>query len=463
MTRFSLRGQAATIIVTALSAAFGTILLLVTDAIGVFVASTPLGGADAVELTLRVLALVFFGIAVYVGAVVTANTVGTVIAGRTREIALLRLIGASGSTLRRGVLRDGLGVGVVGSVIGVLVGVGLTAATVRIAVATDTLPDLAYAVVSAEIVVPLVVVTLTTAVASWIGSRRVLDVSPIAATGSAQEASFDAVRRRPVRYTIAGLLVVGGAALLALGVVMGSTSAEGLLVAFGGGIVSFTGIVLGAPLVMPPLLRLVGLALGRGSVATLASANAVRHPERSARAMLGLVIGVTLVTMFAVASASFQSVITAATAAEPERYASTTQVLDGIVAVFSVLFGFSALLAAVGLVNNLSLSVLQRRRELGLLRALGFTAAQVRRMIVAESAQLTITAVAFGLALGTLYGWCGAQAMLGSLPGAGLIAPTVPLPLVIVVVIATAVLTVAASLAPSRRATRISPVAALAV
>jgi putative ABC transport system permease protein len=126
--------------------------------------------------------------------------------------------------------------------------------------------------------------------------------------------------------------------------------------------------------------------------------------------------------------------------------------------------GFSALIAAVGMVNNLSLSVLQRTRELGLLRALGFTAVQVRRMILAESAQLVTASVLVGLVLGIFYGWAGAQSLLGSINGnPGIVLPSIPLALLGIVVLGAIVLTIAASVTPSRRATRVTPVAALAV
>ncbi len=98
----------------------------------------------------------------------------------------------------------------------------------------------------------------------------------------------------------------------------------------------------------------------------------------------------------------------------PRSIEGIEQMLDAVTSVFSALIGVSALIAAVGLVNSLSLSVLQRTRELGLLRALGFTARQLRRMILAESVQLTATAVLLGLVLGTFYGWAGAQSLLGS-------------------------------------------------
>src|SRR5690606_29297821 len=118
----------------------------------------------------------------------------------------------------------------------------------------------------------------------------------------------------------------------------------------------------------------------------------------------------------------------------------------------------------VGLVNTLSVSVLQRTRELGLLRALGFSVRQLRAMILAESAQLTFTAILLGLLLGAFYGWAGAQSMLGWITGGpGLVLPGVPWLVLGVVVLAGALLTAVASWMPARRAGRVSPVAALAV
>ena len=237
-----------------------------------------------------------------------------------------------------------------------------------------------------------------------------------------------------------------------------------MLIGLVGGVLSFTGLVLGAQLVMPPALRIVGRILGRSAAGRLAAENAVRYPERSSRTTIGLVIGVTLITMFAVAMASWQNMIGIAQAENPELFEGIDQMMLVTTAVFSVLVGFSALIAAVGMVNNLSLSVLQRTRELGLLRALGFTAGQLRQMVLAEAAQLTVAAIAVGLVLGIGYGWAGAQSLLGSMNGVpGLVAPVVPGWLIAVVVVAAGVLTAAASIAPTRRATRIAPVVALAV
>jgi putative ABC transport system permease protein len=456
----------ASILVAALSASFGVTLLQVIAVLSQIIVADSVTGASrtAVPLMLAIVAGVFIVIAVYVAAIVTANTFSTIIAGRTRVIALYRLIGSTARAQRRAVATEGLIVGVLGSLIGAVAGVLLVAGAVQLGVALRFLPELDYGYANPASYIPVPIVILTTWLASWIGSRRVLVVSPMQATGAAVESSADELRGRTGRSAIAITLFVIGWLLLALGILVGLISPAGVLIGIVGGVLSFSGLVVGAHLVMPPALRLVGRAFGRTATSRLAAENAVRHPERSARTTIGLVIGVTLVTMFAVAAASYQSMIDTAQQNEPELYNGIDTVLLITVVVFSVLMGFSGLIAAVGMVNNLSLSVLQRTREFGLLRALGFTTKQVRSMIISEAAQLTITAVLVGLVLGIAYGWAGAQSMLGSMYGSpGIVAPSVPIALLGVLVVCASGLTLAASLAPSRRATRVSPVVALAV
>lgn len=457
-----MRGRGASILVAALGASFGVALLQVTGALAAVLRGDDVTGSSAtVALMLRILAFVFIVIAVYTAAVVTANTFSTIVAGRVREIALLRLLGSSARRERGRIAREGLRVGVVGAVAGALVGTAVAWGIERLGVATDTIPEPGYSYLDPVVLIPVVGVVFTTWAASWVGSRRVTTVTPLEALGRAEELSREQTQARPVRNTSAIVLVVLGAALLVLGLVAGLVTPLGMLIALPGGVLSFTGVVLGADVVMPPVLRLTGRLLGRSAPARLAAENATRHPERSSRATIGLVIGVTLVAMFAFAMAGFEASIRAAQEQNPEVYGETGPMLAATTAIFSVLVGFSGLIAAVGLVNNLSLSVLQRRREIGLLRALGFTAPQVRRMILAESAQLTFAAVLLGLVLGAVYGWIGAQSLLGS--ASGLIVPAPPLLVLGVVVLSGAVLTAAASWAPARMAVRVSPVEALAV
>jgi len=459
-----LKGHAPSILVATLSSAFGVSLLQAIAVLGAGLAADGLASQiRQITLMYGLVAGVFFSIAIYVGAIVTANTFGTIIAGRTRVIALYRLIGATASSLRRNVAKEGLLVGVIGGIFGAVLGTGLVAGGVQAAVSAQWMPQLPIDYAQPIVLLPIIAVVLTTWLASWVGSRRVLAVTPIQATGAAAEPSREQTLARPRRTVLAIILFVLGFGLLAAGIAVGLVSSVGVLVGVVGGILSFTGLVQGAHLVMPPALRCVGRLLGPSAPARLAAENAVRYPERSSRTTIGLVIGVTLVTMFAVAAQSYWEVLLRMNETEPEYYQALEEVLMLTVGVFSVLIGFSALIAAVGMVNNLSLSVMQRRRELGLLRALGFTSSQVRRMILAESAQLTVTAVLVGVLLGGFYGWAGAQSLFGSLRGVGWIVPGIPWAVLAVLAGGAALLTWVASVAPSRRATRISPVAALAV
>jgi putative ABC transport system permease protein len=170
--------------------------------------------------------------------------------------------------------------------------------------------------------------------------------------------------------------------------------------------------------------------------------------------------------MFATALETVKAV--AAASAGGELDPQFGAVIDSFSAIMMALVAVSAVIAAVGLVNLLTLGVVQRRRELGLLRALGVSNAQVRRMVLIEAAHVTITALAVGLVLGIAYGWAGAQSVLGSVrvPPAWesptFVLPAVPLVPLLVVVGATAALTLVAAVVPTRLATRVAPVAALA-
>lgn len=453
------------VLVSLVSSAFGVSLISATGVLSQMISHDEVASAsETVQYTLTFIALVFLAIALYVAAIVTANTFSTIVAGRSRTIALYRLLGSTARAQRRSVAREGLAVGIVGALVGAVVGVLATMALVAFGESAAGLPALDYRFVEPVIALPIVAVVATTWSASWVGSRRVLRVSPMEATGAAQESSLDDTTHRTGRNVAGLVLFVIGDAILVLGMLVGLVTPAGVLIGVVGGILSFTGVVLAAGAVMPRALRLIGRAFGRGATARLAAENAVRYPERSTRTTIGLVIGVTLVTTFAVTIESFRSLIHAAQDAQPEVYAGTDEVLTTITVVFSVLIGFSALLAAIGMVNNLSLTVLQRTRELGLVRALGFSRGQVRAMILAESAQLTVAAIVVGLVLGTFYGWAGAQSLLGSISGApGIVLPAIPLATVGVIVGLGAVLALGASVAPSRRATRVAPVTALAV
>ena len=462
------RGMGASVLVAAISSAFGVFLISATAYIEAMMRADPYVGQNELALLmLRVLSYILLGVAVYVASIVTANTFAVVVAGRTRRIALLRLIGASARSQRSELARQGLGVGAIGALLGLVGGTALAAVGVWLLEWMLRLQSVPFALVRAELLVPAAVVVLTTWAAARVGSRRVLTVTPLQALGGAVEPSHEAIGRRSRRNTLAIVLFAIGAALLALGILAGLVTPLGVVIAFVGGIFSFSGLILGSTLVMPPVLRLIGRLFGRSAPARLAAENALRHPERSSRMAIGVVIGVTLVTMFAVAAESVKAVMTAA--AGGELPPDMAQLLDSLSGIMMGLVAVSAVIAAVGLVNLLTIGVVQRRRELGLLRALGVSNGQVRAMVLLEAAHVTIAATVSGLVLGIVYGWAGAQSLLGAVPtnpelrsGPTFVWPAVPLGPVVAIVVATAVLTLLASVVPTRLATRVAPVEALA-
>ena len=459
------RGMGASVLVATISSAFGVLLLSTTGFLAAAMRADPfLGGSATAEIVIGILSSLLIGVAVYVASIVTANTFATIVAGRTRRIALMRLIGASARSQRAELARQGLAVGAIGAGLGPVLGTCVADLLVRFGAPAIGV-DVAYTVVRAELLIPAVVVALTTWAAAWAGSRRVLTVTPLQALGGSTERSHHDLIRRPARNVVAIVLFVLGAALLGLGVVVGLVDPLGVVIAFFGGLLSFTAIAIGSTLVMPPLLKVVGRLFGASVTARLASENATRYPERSSRMAIGVVIGVTLVTMFAVALESTKAVLTAAGGGvmPPE----TAAAMDTFAGVMMGLVAVSAVIAGVGLVNLLTIGVVQRRTELGLLRALGLTKSQIRQVVLLEATHVTVTAVGFGLLLGIVYGWIAAQATFGSIPAmlgqpATVVVPAVPWAPVVIIVLATAVLTLVASVAPTRLATRIAPVAALA-
>ncbi|WP_411155978.1 FtsX-like permease family protein [Microbacterium sp. NIBRBAC000506063] len=461
------RGMGASILVAAITAAFGAVLVEATSYIGRLLASDPyIGDSETLAVVTAILTVLLTAVAMYVAAIVTANTFSTIVAGRTRRIALMRLIGASARSQRAEVARQGLLIGVIGAVLGVVAGLVLTAA--GLALADRLLPGAPEdaSAGSALVLLPAVGVALTTWAAAYAGSRRVLTVTPLEAIGGSVDRSREEVASRPARNTGALILLILGIALLVFGVLVGLVSPLGVVIAFFGGILSFTGLAVGATFVMPPVLRLVGRFFGGGATARLAAQNALRYPERSSRMAIGVVMGITLVTMFAVALESSKALMVAASGGVLDPQFEF--VLDSFATVMMVLVAICAVIAAVGLVNLLTIGVVQRRRELGLLRAIGLSNRQVRQLVLLEALHVTVTATVTGLVLGVAYGWIAAQSLLGSVTiydhvgPAGLVAPYVPWLPVTAIVVAAAVLTVVAAVAPTRLATRVAPVEALA-
>ncbi|KAF0833254.1 ABC transporter permease [Ornithinibacter aureus] len=424
--------------------------------------ATAAEGGAAVGVLLAVVATVFILIAVYVSAVVMVNAVDTVVAGRLRQVALLRLLGARGPELRASVMRASGLVGGVGAVVGAVAGVLATDVFRVVLVARGTLPDVDYPVTSPYLLAPVAVVGVTTLFAGWVGARGVLRVSPVQAMSSVDAGVPPTTVTARWRAVLSSLLIGGGGLVLVLAAALAEAgSVAGFLLAFVGSASAATGLLVGARLVIPRLVLAVSVVLGSSPASRIARRNAVADRMRTTRSTMGLVIGVTLVTTFASGMDALQTSVHAwndlsiAQRQQTETLLSTaTVVLLGIVIVSSVI-------SAVGFVSTMSLTVIHRRREIGLLRALGFTATQVRAMVARESAVLAGTAALSGLVLGVVFGSVGAQSLVGRLTDGfvwGL-----PWPVLGAVAASALVLVFLAALPPARRAVAVAPVEALRV
>ncbi len=270
--------------------------------------------AEAAELTgdtvvLTTALLVFAAVAVLVAGLVIANTFAVLLAQRTRELALLRCVGATSRQVRRSVLAESVVIGAVASVLGVVAGIGLAVAVSAIASALDSpVPLSELSVPPLAVIAGLVLGTGVTVVAALAPSRAATRLSPLAALRPLDPAPVRS--RSGLGRLVLGLgLLLPGAALLAVGVF----AAQALL-AVAGGAVSALGVVVLAQRALPPVVAAAGRLVGRvgGVPGELAAGNASRNPRRTAATATALLIGVTLTTAMVVGAASTRSTSTAA-------------------------------------------------------------------------------------------------------------------------------------------------------
>jgi putative ABC transport system permease protein len=139
--------------------------------------------------------------------------------------------------------------------------------------------------------------------------------------------------------------------------------------------------------------------------------------------------------------------------------AALDEVVDVLLLVVTGLLGVAVLIALIGVGNTLALSVVERRQENGLLRALGLTRGQVRGLLAWEATLVAGVAAVLGVLLGAGYGLIGVASVLGE---QGEVVLSFPWLQVVAIVVVATVAGLVASVLPARRAARTPPVAALA-
>lgn len=290
---------------------------------------------------LTIVLLAFAGVAILVSTLVVANTFSVLVAQRTRELALLRCLGAGRSQIRGSVMLEALVVGFVSSILGVLAAMGLMTGLVAWA---KTQPEQAFATLAippSAIIAGLVAGTLLTVVAALVPAKAATSVAPLAALRPGEDATVGN-RRGKVRLALGLIALIGGVSLL----IFGSTTVS-LLVALLGGAVSFVGILLCSSLFIPTVVAFAGrLAAPAGVPGKLAAVNATRNPARTSATAAALLIGVTLVSLMMTGAATSRQAFNATLAenypvdlaamtavdssADPAEAISRIKTLDGV-------------------------------------------------------------------------------------------------------------------------------------
>ncbi|KHL10523.1 putative ABC transport system permease protein [Mumia flava] len=247
---------------------------------------------------LTTILLVFAGIAIVVGTFLIVNTFSILVAQRSRELALLRALGASRRQVSRSVLLEALVVGVVGSTIGVLLGIGL-AMLLSALFATFGLDvtDTPLQIQGRTWVVGYVVGIAVTLIAAYLPARRASRVPPVAAMRDDVALPESSIR---VRMMIGAAMVVAGAGGIWLGV-----SGSGAWYVGGGALLVLIGVALMSPLLSHPVLAVLGgLFRPFGMVGRMSTQNAMRNPRRTAATASALMIGLALVTTMSILGSS---------------------------------------------------------------------------------------------------------------------------------------------------------------
>ena len=260
--------------------------------------------SQSVEFTsfIRYFLLSFAGIALFVGAFVIFNTLSITVAQRTREFATLRTIGASRRQLLWSVVLEALVIGLLASLAGLFIGLGLAAGLQALFRAFNSdLPTQGLVFATRTIVVSMLIGTIVTVVAGVFPALRATRVPPIAAVREGAE--LPRSRFAPFVPWFAGLTTIVAGLLLGVSLFKDDMgTAQRLLSIAGGVLLLFVSVALLSSRLVRPIAALVGWPATKigGVAGRLAKGNSTRNPGRTAATAAALMIGIALVTFVAV-------------------------------------------------------------------------------------------------------------------------------------------------------------------
>ena len=250
--------------------------------------------------------LVFAFISLFVGGFTIFNTFSIIVGQRTRELALLRIVGASRRQVFRSVLAEAAIVGLASSVIGlglgVLAAIGLEALLRGFGI---TLPTGSLVFGLRTVLVGLAVGVGVTVVAAIGPARNAVRIPPIAALSDQSSAGDGSLRRR---FIWGAAVALAGAALLAVGLAKPVIALVGA-----GAVLIFVGVAMLSPAIARPISSVIGRPLARvlGVPGQLGRENSMRSPRRTAQTASALMVGLALVAAMSVFGASLSKSATA--------------------------------------------------------------------------------------------------------------------------------------------------------
>jgi putative ABC transport system permease protein len=253
---------------------------------------------------------IFAGIALLVGVFVISNTFAILVSQRTRELALLRAVGAGRGQVLGSVMLEAVLVGLVAAALGLAAGVLLAIGVIAAldAIGAD-LPTTSVVVRPTTIVAAFVVGLLVTIVAAMIPAVRATRVPPLAAL---REVAIDRAGASRARL-VAGVVVLLAAALCLSTATSSDGGADDLSVVGLGAVLAVVGAIVIGPVLAGRSIRALGVVVRRlkGLTGRLATENAARSPKRTSATASALIIGVALVGFITVFAASAKSSVEA--------------------------------------------------------------------------------------------------------------------------------------------------------
>lgn len=242
--------------------------------------------------------LTFAAISLVVGIFLIINTFSILVAQRSRELALLRAMGASNKQVKRSVLAEAFVVGLVGTTAGVGVGYLLAIALRWIfgKIGLD-LTGVPMPLAPRTIIAAYVAGMVTTLIAAYLPARRASRVSPVAAMRDEVALPESSMRRRMI---VGGALLVAGVAAAVAGFL--ASGGVGLLGIGLGALAILIGVALMSAVLGRPLILVMGWGYRAlfGSVGRLATQNSLRNPRRTAATASALMIGLALVATMSI-------------------------------------------------------------------------------------------------------------------------------------------------------------------